>query len=144
MLVAQAIGRWGNYFNQELFGRPTDLPWGLEIDAAHRPAGYEQFATFHPTFLYESLWNLAALGAAGLGRPPVPARPRPGVRALRDALHRRRGAGSRYLRIDTSSWTTSRGLRFNVWTSIVLFVLAAAYFVWSRAPTARAARRRPW
>ena len=53
IVLAQAIGRWGNWFNQELFGRPTDLPWGLEIDAEHRPAGYEQYATFHPTFLYE-------------------------------------------------------------------------------------------
>jgi len=56
--LAQAIGRWGNYFNQELFGTPTDLPWGLEIDPANRPAEYAEFATFHPTFLYESLWNV--------------------------------------------------------------------------------------
>ena len=54
--LAQAIGRWGNYWNQELFGAPTDLPWGLEIDPANRPAGYTDIATFHPTFLYESLW----------------------------------------------------------------------------------------
>jgi prolipoprotein diacylglyceryl transferase len=59
LLVAQAIGRIGNYFNQELFGGPTTLPWGLEIDPAHRPAAYAQFATFHPTFLYELIWNLA-------------------------------------------------------------------------------------
>ena len=58
VLIGQAIGRFGNYFNQELFGRPTTLPWGLEIDLAHRPAGYTQYATFHPTFLYESLWCL--------------------------------------------------------------------------------------
>ena len=56
--VAQAIGRLGNYFNQELFGSPTNLPWGLEIDAVHRPAGYGEFTTFHPTFLYEALWML--------------------------------------------------------------------------------------
>jgi len=56
--AAQAIGRWGNYFNQELFGTPTGLPWGLEIDAAHRPDEYVEAATFHPTFLYESLWNI--------------------------------------------------------------------------------------
>ncbi|WP_062073291.1 prolipoprotein diacylglyceryl transferase [Demequina sediminicola] len=58
VLIAQAIGRLGNYFNQELFGGPTDLPWGLEIDPAFRPEGYEQFTTFHPTFLYEMIWNL--------------------------------------------------------------------------------------
>ncbi|MEN9923790.1 MAG: Phosphatidylglycerol--prolipoprotein diacylglyceryl transferase, partial [Actinomycetota bacterium] len=57
--VAQAIGRFGNYFNQELFGAPTTLPWGLEIDPMFRPDGYEQYATFHPTFLYEALWCLA-------------------------------------------------------------------------------------
>ena len=57
--VAQAIGRWGNWFNQEVFGRPTDLPWALEIDAAHRPSGYSEAATFHPTFFYEGLWNVA-------------------------------------------------------------------------------------
>ena len=56
--VAQALGRIGNYFNQELFGSPTNLPWGLEIDAAHRPSGYGEFTTFHPTFLYEALWML--------------------------------------------------------------------------------------
>jgi prolipoprotein diacylglyceryl transferase len=56
--LAQAFGRWGNYFNQELFGTPTRLPWALEVDPAFRPAKYQQFATFHPTFLYESIWNL--------------------------------------------------------------------------------------
>ncbi|MFA9430506.1 prolipoprotein diacylglyceryl transferase [Egicoccus sp. AB-alg2] len=56
--LAQAIGRWGNYFNQELYGRPTDLPWALQVEAPFRRPGFEQFATFHPTFLYESLWNV--------------------------------------------------------------------------------------
>lgn len=57
--VAQAIGRLGNWFNQELFGRPTDLPWALRIDREHRPPGLEDVGTYHPTFLYEALWNLA-------------------------------------------------------------------------------------
>lgn len=56
--LAQAIGRFGNYFNQELFGTPTTLPWGLEIEPGRRPAEYAEFETFHPTFLYEALWNL--------------------------------------------------------------------------------------
>ncbi len=60
--LAQAIGRWGNYFNQELFGTPTNVPWGLEIDPVNRPAAYPEAETFHPTFLYESLWNLALVG----------------------------------------------------------------------------------
>lgn len=61
--LAQAFGRWGNWWNQELYGRPTDLPWGLEIDADHRLEGYADVETFHPTFLYESLWNLLLCGA---------------------------------------------------------------------------------
>ena len=76
--VAQAIGRWGNWWNQELFGRPTELPWGLEIDRFHRPDGYENVATYHPTFLYECLWNLAlALFVVWLG-PRTRDRLRPG------------------------------------------------------------------
>lgn len=62
ILLAQALGRFGNYFNQELFGQPTTLPWGLEIDDAHLPAGYASGTLFHPTFLYEMLWNLAVVG----------------------------------------------------------------------------------
>jgi phosphatidylglycerol:prolipoprotein diacylglycerol transferase len=57
LILGQAIGRWGNYFNQEAFGRPTNLPWGIFIDEAHRPLQYVQQTHFHPTFLYESLWN---------------------------------------------------------------------------------------
>ena len=58
LILAQAIGRWGNYFNQELFGRPSSLPWAIEIAPENRPSGFASEATFHPTFLYESLWNL--------------------------------------------------------------------------------------
>ena len=86
LLVAQAIGRVGNYFNQELFGGPTNLPWGLEISPAHRPEGYLHYATFQPTFLYEIIWNLAAGGLPRLARPPPqdpPARP---LRPLRHRL----------------------------------------------------------
>jgi prolipoprotein diacylglyceryl transferase len=60
--LAQAIGRLGNWFNQELFGKPTDLPWGLEIDLEHRPPGYAANETFHPAFLYEMIWNLGLCG----------------------------------------------------------------------------------
>lgn len=63
LALAQAIGRWGNYFNQELFGRPTSLPWGIPIDAALRPAADVGFPYFHPTFLYESLGLLVIAGA---------------------------------------------------------------------------------
>jgi phosphatidylglycerol:prolipoprotein diacylglycerol transferase len=57
--IGQAIGRWGNFFNEEAFGRPTQLPWKLYISPQHRPPGFMQFEFFHPTFLYESLWDLA-------------------------------------------------------------------------------------
>jgi len=57
VILAQAIGRWGNFFNQELYGYPTDLPWAIYIEPANRLPGYEAFSHFHPLFLYESLWN---------------------------------------------------------------------------------------
>ena len=62
LILGQAIGRWGNFFNSEAFGRPTDLPWKLFIPLANRPLGYREFEYFHPTFLYESLWNLGVFG----------------------------------------------------------------------------------
>jgi prolipoprotein diacylglyceryl transferase len=72
MAFAQAIGRWGNWFNQELYGRPTSLPWGLEIDPAHRSLQFLHDSTFQPTFLYESLWNVAlAFGLILLDRRRV-------------------------------------------------------------------------
>jgi prolipoprotein diacylglyceryl transferase len=131
LLVAQAIGRWGNWFNQELYGRPTDLPWGLKIDEAHRVPGYEQFATFHPTFLYECLWNLAGFFLLiwlerrfriGYGR----------VMALYVMIYTAGRFWIEQLRIDTVELHDVLGLRFNVWTSVVLFVAAAVYFVWSQ------------
>src|SRR6202522_2201652 len=76
LLVAQAVGRVGNYFNKELFGKPTSLPWGLEIPLAYRPAGYTQYATVQPSFLYELIFDLLlAAGLVWLGhhyriRPP--------------------------------------------------------------------------
>jgi phosphatidylglycerol:prolipoprotein diacylglycerol transferase len=59
LILAQAVGRWGNFFNQELYGYPTDVPWAVHIDPEHRLAGFESFERFHPLFLYESLWNFA-------------------------------------------------------------------------------------
>ncbi|MGH3147321.1 MAG: prolipoprotein diacylglyceryl transferase [Rubrobacter sp.] len=58
LVLAQAIGRWGNYFNQELFGRPSDLPWAIRVDPENRPAEFAETETFHPTFLYECIWNV--------------------------------------------------------------------------------------
>ena len=128
VLVAQAIGRWGNWFNQELFGKPTDLPWGLKIDPANRPPGYEQYATFQPTFLYEFVWNLGAFAFViwadrkfrlGHGR----------VMALYVMAYTAGRGWIEMLRIDDVELKNVFGLRFNVWTSIVLFIAAAIYFV---------------
>jgi phosphatidylglycerol---prolipoprotein diacylglyceryl transferase len=58
LVLAQAIGRWGNYFNQELFGRPSNLPWAIRIDPENRPTDFSDTGAFHPTFLYESIWNV--------------------------------------------------------------------------------------
>src|ERR671910_836867 len=58
LVLAQAIGRWGNYFNQELFGRPSNLPWAIRIAPENRPVGYTDATSFHPTFLYESIWDV--------------------------------------------------------------------------------------
>jgi phosphatidylglycerol---prolipoprotein diacylglyceryl transferase len=60
--LAQAVGRWGNFFNQELYGKPSTLPWAIHIDPTYRIPGYTQFSTFQPLFLYESLWNLLNMG----------------------------------------------------------------------------------
>lgn len=78
LAIGQAIGRWGNFFNEEAFGRPTDLPWKLYISPAHRPPGFAQYDYFHPTFLYESLWDFGVFLALVLWlRPRL--RPHPGA-----------------------------------------------------------------
>jgi prolipoprotein diacylglyceryl transferase len=125
LLVAQAIGRIGNYFNQELFGGPTNLPWGLEIDPAHRPAGYAQYATFHPTFLYELLWNLALAGAlVWLGRK---GRVRaPGLFALYVAGYSGFRIFEELLRVDPAHHIL--GLRLNFFVATLLFAAGLAWF----------------
>jgi len=124
--VAQAIGRWGNWFNQELFGRPTDLPWALEIDPAHRPAGYEAFTTFHPTFLYESLWMVGvALVLIWADRRFTLGHGR--VFALYVALYCAGRLWIEMLRIDSANQIL--GLRLNVWTALIVGLGAVAYLV---------------
>jgi prolipoprotein diacylglyceryl transferase len=124
--VAQAIGRLGNWFNQELFGRPTTVPWALEIDPEHRVPGYAQFATFHPTFLYESLWCLAVAGLVvwadrrfrmGHGR----------AFALYVAAYCVGRLWIERLRIDEAN--TVGGFRLNEITSVVVFLGAVLYIV---------------
>lgn len=126
LLVAQAIGRWGNWFNQELFGGPTTLPWGLQIDAAHLPAGYAPGTLFHPAFLYECLWNLAAAALIVWldRRCRFAAGQVFGLYLMAYTLGR---AWIEMLRIDDAH--TLGGLRLNVWTSLLVFAVGAALFV---------------
>ncbi|WP_435297046.1 prolipoprotein diacylglyceryl transferase [Streptomyces sp. YPW6] len=122
LALAQAFGRWGNWFNQELYGKPTDLPWALEIsEGPNRVAG-----TYHPTFLYESLW---CVGVAllvmwadrrfklGHGR----------AFALYVAAYCAGRGWIEYMRVDEAHHVL--GLRLNVWTAIIVFTLAVAYIV---------------
>jgi prolipoprotein diacylglyceryl transferase len=129
LLVAQAVGRLGNYFNQELFGKPTDLPWALEIDPVHRPPEYEQFATFHPTFLYEMIWNLAAAALLVLIDRRVKLTAGRAF-ALYVMLYTAGRVWIEMLRIDTVNHVGP--FRLNVWTSIVMFALATVFFVLAR------------
>ena len=117
--LAQAIGRLGNWFNQELYGRPTDLPWALEIDDEHLVDGYASGTTFHPTFLYEALWNLGLVVV--LLRIDVRLRLGPGrllaVYAIGYGIGRFWIEG---LRIDRAS--ELGGMRWNQWVALALIV----------------------
>ncbi|GAB3659120.1 prolipoprotein diacylglyceryl transferase [Nocardioides korecus] len=130
LLLAQVLGRFGNYFNQELYGRPTTLPWGLEISPAHWPTGrtFAMGTTFHPTFLYEALWNLAGMALLiwldrrfklGYGR----------VFAIYVMIYTSGRGWIETFRIDTIELNDVLGLRWGVWMSIVLFALATAYLL---------------
>ncbi|MBP3222332.1 MAG: prolipoprotein diacylglyceryl transferase [Actinomycetaceae bacterium] len=128
LLLAQAIGRWGNYFNQELFGAPTNVPWGLEVSSyTAYLAGYDSGTTFHPTFLYESVWCLIGIAV---------------VLLVEKYIHLYQGqlfvmyvmwytlgrVWIEMLRIDSAHHIL--GLRLNVWTSIFVFVGAVGVFVY--------------
>ena len=125
LLVAQAVGRIGNYFNKELFGGPTSLPWGLYIPPAYRPAGYLSSTTFQPTFLYELIWDLAlAALLVWLGhhrgiRPP-------GLFALYVTGYSAFRIFEESLRVDPSEHFL--GLRLNMYVAIVLTVFGAVWF----------------
>jgi prolipoprotein diacylglyceryl transferase len=127
LLVAQAIGRVGNYFNQELFGGPTTLPWALHIDPAHRPAAYAAYSTFHPTFLYEIVWNLSlAAFLVMLGRTKrVRA---PGLFALYVAGYSGFRIFEELLRVDPAHHIF--GLRLNFFVASLLCAGGLAWFAW--------------
>lgn len=133
LVIGQAIGRWGNYFNQELFGRPTGLPWGIPIDIYHRPAAYRDFLFFHPTFLYEFIGSLIILGVLlwlfnrrDHGKKFIAAS---GTIALSyfilDALLR---ISTELLRIDKVPIIT--GVRLPLLASIIIILAAAGVWFW--------------
>jgi prolipoprotein diacylglyceryl transferase len=126
LLVAQSIGRIGNWFNQELFGKPTNLPWGLEIDPEHRPPQYADVATFHPVFLYEIIWNLslaALLVWLGHHRRIKP----PGLFALYVAGYSAFRIFAELIRVDPAHHVF--GLRLNLFVAVTLTVVGLVWFV---------------
>ncbi|WP_395939462.1 prolipoprotein diacylglyceryl transferase [Arthrobacter alpinus] len=130
ILLAQAIGRWGNYFNQELFGGPTTLPWGLQVDPQFVPPGFSPDTLFQPTFLYESIWNL--LGVAALLVLDRKFRLRRGrLFVLYAMIYTAGRVWIELLRIDTAEQITFFGIttRLNVWTSIFVFLAALVVFL---------------
>ncbi len=129
ILVAQAIGRVGNYFNQELFGGPTNLPWALQISPAHRPAGYIAFSTFQPTFLYELIWDLALAATLVwiIRHRPVRA---PGIFALYVTGYSAFRIFEELLRVDPAHHFL--GERLNFWVACVLTVVGIVWFAYTQ------------
>ena len=124
ILLAQAIGRLGNWFNGELFGRPTDLPWALEISQSLRPNGYAEFPTFHPTFLYELIWcTLVATALILVRKKLVPGQ----IFSAYVALYSAGRLLIESLRIDEAN--AILGLRLNVWVSALVATLALLNYV---------------
>ena len=132
VVVAQAIGRVGNYFNQEVFGKPTELPWGLEIDPVNRPDGFESYATFHPTFLYELLWCLvvAVLLIKLPGFLKQITSKQGDIFALYILGYTLGRVWIESLRIDEANLIL--GLRLNIWVSLIVLIAASAYLIASK------------
>ena len=129
LLVAQAVGRIGNYFNKELFGKPTGLPWGLEIPPGFRPPGYTQYSYFQPSFLYELIFDLALAAALvwlGHHRRIKP----PGLFALYVAGYSAYRIFEESIRIDSSAYFL--GLRLNMYIAIALTIVGVVWFVRSQ------------
>jgi prolipoprotein diacylglyceryl transferase len=129
LLVAQAVGRIGNYFNQELYGKPTSLPWGLEIAPAERVAGYTQYKTFQPSFLYELIFDLALAAALvwlGHHRDIKP----PGLLALYVAGYSGYRIFEETIRIDSSAYFL--GLRLNMYVAIIMTITGITWFVFTQ------------
>jgi prolipoprotein diacylglyceryl transferase len=127
LLLAQGIGRWGNWFNQELYGKPTGRPWGLKIDFSHRVAGYEGSETFQPTFLYEFVYDVFGVGLLLVLDRFFRFRP-PALFALYVSYYTFGRFFEELIRIDPAHHFF--GLRLNAWVSAVVFVLSTAFFIW--------------
>lgn len=140
LALAQAIGRWGNYFNQELYGAPTTLPWALEISPAHRPADTLTVGLYHPTFLYECLWDIGvALALLWLDRR-ARMRGRPLARGTLFTAYVAAYTFGRgwveALRVDHANHIL--GLRLNDWTSLLVFTTAVVILYWRHRQRRRA------
>ncbi len=129
LLVAQAIGRVGNYFNQELFGGPTSLPWALQISAQHRPAGYLGYTTFQPTFLYELIWDLALAALLVWLTSHRRIRP-PGIFALYVTGYSAFRIFEELLRVDPAHHIL--GERLNFWVACALTLAGAVWFAYTQ------------
>ena len=127
LLLAQGIGRWGNWFNQELYGKPTGQPWGLKIDVTHRQPGYEQYSTFHPTFLYEFVYDLGGVAVLLLLDRRYRFKP-PALFALYVSIYTFGRFFEELIRVDPAHHFA--GLRLNAWVSVVVFLLSTGFFVW--------------
>jgi prolipoprotein diacylglyceryl transferase len=125
LLVAQSIGRIGNYFNQELFGKPSTLPWALKISFAHRPPGYSTYTTFQPTFLYEIIWNLALAAVLIWLDNRRKIRP-PGLFPLYVAGYSAFRIFEETLRIDYSVYIL--GMRLNFWIALIGTLAGLVWF----------------
>jgi prolipoprotein diacylglyceryl transferase len=126
LLVAQAVGRVGNYFNKELFGKPTSLPWGLEIPLAYRPPGYTQYSTFQPSFLYELIFDLALAAALVWLGHHYRIKP-PGLFALYVGGYSGYRIFEETIRIDSSEHIF--GMRLNFWVALIMTVIGLIWFI---------------
>ena len=129
LLVAQAVGRIGNYFNKELFGKPTGLPWGLEIPLAYRPPGYTAFSTFQPSFLYELIFDLLLAAALVWVGHHLRTKP-PGLFALYVAGYSAYRIFEETIRIDSSAHFL--GLRLNMFVAIAMTLIGSGWFAWTQ------------
>jgi len=134
LLVAQAVGRVGNYFNQELFGKPTSLPWALEISLSHRPAGYLGSGTFQPSFLYELIFDLALAAALVWLGHHRQIRPW-GLFALYVAGYSAYRIFEETIRIDSSEHFL--GLRLNFYVATILTLVGIGWFIWAQRRSAQ-------